>query len=118
MNWFRQIHDLWTQMGAARFVLFFGLLSSATVAYVMFGMWASDRIGWPEAYGFRCQGRGCVFIQMAQSYKLLQSPTLDELIVFAWLWAIIGPAIIAAVIIVIRRKWKRHSQRIRPLRPN
>ncbi len=119
MNWFSQIRGLWHTMGAARFLLFFGLLTSAIIAYGLFVGWAGDRIGWPEAYGFQCHGRkGCIFVQLAHSYKLLQTPTADELLLFAVLWAIIGPAILAALFIVVRRKWAAYQGRIRPFRPD
>lgn len=78
-------------------------------------MWLAEQVGWPDAYGFHCHGRGCFWIEMAHSYKLLKTAQIYELLLFAWLWLI--PATTLSMIgFVLTRRWLiRYRNRIRPM---
>ncbi len=64
-------------------------------------VWLSNRIGWPESYGFACHGRGCLLQDLYHSPLLLNGGNAYELGLFAILWALpgcIGAAIIYALL--------------------
>jgi hypothetical protein len=50
--------------------------------------WLSSKIGWPQAYGFQCYGRGCWMKDLAHSPALLAGGSAYELALFALLWTI------------------------------
>ncbi|WP_411341853.1 hypothetical protein V6U71_08635 [Sphingopyxis sp. J-6] len=56
----------------------------------------ANKIGWPEAYGFDCHGRGCLLQDLYHSPSLLSGGSFYELALFAFLWAV--PVIIVAAI--------------------
>lgn len=109
------MRELWRTLGAARFLLFFGCISVLTVACGTASWWIGKQIGWPEAYGFQCRGKRCLWVYLWHSHKLLSDGSFYELLYFAWLWFIPAATIIAIAVILIRRRIKRRATRIRPL---
>ena len=61
-------------------------LLTATVAYVLIGVGLSLQLGWPEQYGLRCSGRGCLGLYLHYSPELLRHGTILDYLLFAWLW--------------------------------
>jgi hypothetical protein len=106
---------LYHTMGPLRFFIFLGTLTIAIVGYGTIGWWLSKNIGWPDSYGFHCQGRGCLWIELYHSPQLLKAGRRDELILFAWMWLI--PAVTAVTLAaIISKRWlRRRKDRIRPL---
>lgn len=95
----------------------FWLLVVGTVVFILLlaagDMWLSDKIGWPEAYGFDCHGRGCFFEDLAHSPRLLRGGSAYELGLFALLWLL--PAFLAGVLVYAL--FKRFSRRRNDIRP-
>jgi hypothetical protein len=116
LNWFYQMKDLWETMGPVRFIAFFGGLTACIVGLVIVHHWLAAKINWPEAYGFRCSGRGCLWIELGHSAALLRGASFYEVLLFLWLWLIPGSGALTAIVIVVRRRWKRFRNRIRPIR--
>jgi hypothetical protein len=85
------------------------IVSILAVLYV----WLSDTIGWPEAYGFRCRGRGCWIEHLMHSQKLLGGGSRNELAFFALLWWM--PALLActAVYTLVKRRLRNRN----PIQP-
>jgi hypothetical protein len=56
---------------------------------------------YPDAYGFQCSGRGCLYREIWNSPVLLRDPDAFEIGLFAWLWSmpatVVGALIYAAV---------------------
>jgi hypothetical protein len=103
-------------MGAPRFILLFGGLTVFIVGFGTIGWWIADIIGWPDAYGFHCRGKGCLWIELGHSYKLLRAATLYELLLFAWLWFFPASTVTTIIFILTRRWIRRRRDRIRPRR--
>jgi len=102
-------------MGPFRFFVFLGTLTIIIVGYGTIGWWLSERIGWPDGYGFHCQGRGCLWIELYHSNRLLETGRRDELILFAWMW-LVPVATGVSVAIILGKRWaQRRRDRIRPL---
>ena len=116
LGWFSQMRDLWQTMGGLRFILFFGGLTVVIVGFGTTGWWLADKIEWPDAYGFHCRGKGCLWIELGHSYKLLDTATFYELLLFAWLWFIPASTVLTISFILTRRWMRRRRNRIRPLR--
>ena len=110
------MRDLWQTMGGLRFILFFGGLTVVIVGFGTTGWWLADKIEWPDAYGFHCRGKGCLWIELGHSYKLLDTATFYELLLFAWLWFIPASTVLTISFILTRRWMRRRRNRIRPLR--
>lgn len=102
-------------MGVLRFTIFFGGLFAIIVGIALLHEWLAGQIAWPNAYGFRCSGRGCWWVELYHSPELLRGGTIYEFELFALLWSIPAAFGIPATFIVIRRWWKRHRNRIRPM---
>ncbi|WP_461158996.1 hypothetical protein [Sphingobium sp. TomMM35A] len=116
MGWFSQMRDLWQTMGALRFILFFGGLTIIIVGFGTVGWWLAAKIEWPDAYGFHCRGKGCLWIELGHSYKLLYTAKFYELLLFAWLW-FIPASTVSTISFILTRRWiRRRRDRIRPLR--
>ena len=95
----------------------FWLLMVGTVLFILLlaagDIWLSDKIGWPERYGFGCRGRGCFFEDLAHSPQLLRGGSMYELALFALLWLL--PAIIVGVLIYALFKRLNRRDHIRPM---
>jgi hypothetical protein len=102
-------------MGPARFTVFFGGLTALITSFAAAGVWLMNQIGWPEAYGFSCRGRGCWVDHMWNSPKLLKQGRALEQLLFAHFWLI--PCLTASIVgVVLLNRWlKRRRTRIRPL---
>lgn len=74
-------------------------------------IWLSSKIGWPEAYGFDCHGRGCFFQDLIHSPKLLQGGSAYELGLFILLWSL--PACVFGVLayVLVKRLSRRNNLR-------
>lgn len=101
-------------MGPLRFFLFVGTLTSAIVVYATIGWWLSNKIGWPDRFGFHCQGRGCLWVELYHSPRLLEARRRDELILFAWMWLIPVTMAVASLVVVLKRWLRQRRDRIRP----
>ncbi len=104
-------------LGPLRFWLLLGGTILACVGFGIAHWWLAERIGWPDAYGFHCRGRGCLWREWFHSPLLLKSPNPYGLLLFALLWSV--PAIVAstAVFVWLKRWLHRHRTRIRSLDP-
>lgn len=115
MKEFAELVAAYRQLGPVRFSLIAGGTLAAILAVAIPLIVLSERVGWPEAYGFSCR-RKCLALHMWYSPKLLEGGSADELLLFLVIWSI--PLLTAgAVITVLARRWfKRHRERIRPMR--
>ncbi len=109
--------QLYRGIGPLRFwTLLIGMLAFFG-AWAGIGIWLEERVGWPDAYGFHCGGRGCLFVDLWHSPSLLGG-NLDELELFAWIWFL--PALLigslASALIYARVK-KRRRNPILPMNP-
>lgn len=111
---FTDLKAAYGQLGALRFTLIaVGTLAAIltfTIAFVIL----SDKIGWPENYGFTCR-RKCALDHMWHSPKLLAGGARDELLLFFVIWSI--PLAGAAFIVpsVLMCLLKRRRDRVRPM---
>jgi hypothetical protein len=112
---FYRLKDLYQQMGAVRFLLFFGGLTLIIAAYAAVMAWLSGKNGWPTDYGFSCRGRGCLWVQLYHSPMLLRTGRLYELLLFAWLWLIPGATSIAISVILSKRWLLKRKNSIRAI---
>jgi hypothetical protein len=115
MEWFREMRSHYELMGPARFSVFFGGLTATIVAFGSLGWWLSEVIGWPEAYGFRCGGRGCYFLYLIESPKLLRSGGAYEISLFVWFWFIPAGTSASIAWVLFKRFLTRRRDRIRPM---
>lgn len=109
----------WQEMSGYRSQLgslaFWTLIVGTVVFILLFAgadIWLSSKIGWPDAYGFHCQGRGCWIENLSHSPKLLAGGNKYELGLFALLWSL--PAVSVAFVLYALVKRKRRS-RIQPM---
>ena len=111
---FTDLKAAYSQLGALRFTLIavgtLTVIITFTIAFVAL----SDRIGWPENYGFTCR-RKCALDYMWHSPKLLAGGARDELLLFFVIWSI--PLAGAAFIVpsVLMRLINRRRARIGPV---
>jgi hypothetical protein len=114
MKAFADLAAAYRQLGPLRFTLIAGgtiaLILTFTLAFVIL----SDRIGWPENYGFTCR-RKCVLDHMWHSPKLLAGGARDELLLFFVIWSIPLAGAVFIVPSVLMRLIKRRRDRIRPM---
>src|SRR6478735_2542360 len=115
MSRLSDLRDYYRIMGPLRFTIFFGGLTAILIGFASIGFWLASKTGWPEAYGFRCHGRGCLPIELYHSPALLQHGGLYALLLFAWMWLLPFAFGSAVGVIVLRRWLKRRRNRIRPL---
>ena len=100
----RYLRHLQVELAGPRKILGTGkfwLLMGGTIMFVLLlaggQIWLSDKIEWPNAYGFDCQGRGCFFEDLAHSPELLRGGSIYELALFALLWLL--PVILISVLV-------------------
>ena len=115
MAWFREMRGYYELMGPVRFSIFFGGLTVAMVAFGAIGWWLSQIIGWPEAYGFECRGRGCLWVHLSESPKLLRNRGAYEIALFIWFWFIPAGTSATVACVLFRRFLKRRRDGIRPM---
>ena len=115
MQWWEDQNAYYQSLGAARFIGLYAAMIAYLVVCVCLLTWLSDETGWPEAYGFRCHGRGCWTTYLWHSFDLLKRATFAEVALFALLWHL--PAIVGALVLIVvgRRRVKRWKNRIRPM---
>lgn len=113
MGWFSELKDLYRTMGPLRFCMFFGGLTIILVVYATTGWWLSEQIGWPDRYGFHCQGRACIWIEMYHSGRLLETGRSEELFLFAWIWFIPVALAVPAMTILLKKWAEKRRKRIR-----
>lgn len=83
-----------------------------TIALLGWGLvyaWLAGKIGWPEAYGFQCRGRGCFWVELAETPRLLRAATLYELLLFAWIWFMPAATAIAIMFVRATRRGSPHG---------
>lgn len=115
MRWLDQQIGLFYALGPVRYWM---IMVGTVVFAIGFGTlvwWLSEKIGWPDAYGFHCRGKGCLLTQLWHSPALLQNPNGYTLALFAVLWFIPATTGIAVTIILVRRALVRRRNRIRPM---
>lgn len=114
MKGFAELASAYRQLGPLRFSLIAGGTLAAILAVAIPLIILSEKVGWPEAYGFSCR-RKCLALHMWHSPKLLDGGSRDEVLLFLVIWSI--PLMTGGVVItVLLRRWlKRHRARIRPL---
>ncbi len=115
MRWLDDQRGLYHTLGPARY---WTIMVGTVVFCIGFGTlvwWLSEKIGWPDAYGFQCRGKGCLFLELWHSPSLLQNPNGYALALFAALWFIPATTGIAVTIILARRALIRRRNRIRPM---
>lgn len=114
MNAFAGIAAFYRTAGPRRSILLFGGSIVAVAGHLFIFSRFANRIGWPEAYGFKC-GRKCMVSHMWHSPKLIAGGSADELALFAVIW-IVPAALAAYAVIFVGRRWlKQRRNRIRPL---
>ena len=88
------------------------LIGTVLVVLLLAGadVWLSDKIGWPEAYGFQCRGRDCWIQNWMHSPKLLRGGSAYELSLFALLWWM-PTVVVGCAIYGLRRRLGRHRTR-------
>ena len=105
---FVDLRSRWQEMSSYAAVLGpsrFWLLIAGTLVFIALfagaNIWLSDKIGWPEAYGFSCHGRGCWIDDLSHSPMLLRGGSSYELGLFALIWTLpsflVGCLIYAAI---------------------
>ncbi|HMI18571.1 MAG TPA: hypothetical protein VK533_03415 [Sphingomonas sp.] len=82
----------------------FWVIIAVLTAWAALGMWLEMRIGWPDRYGFHCQGKACWMSDLWHSPILLHGGYLGEYALFAWIWSM--PAFLATFFI-----WSRRAKR-------
>lgn len=91
-------------------------LGVGTVLFILLAaaadMWLSNKIGWPESYGFNCRGRGCWIDNLSHSPELLRGGSVYELSLFAVLW-LLPAVIIGGIIFALVRRWR--SKAVAPM---
>ena len=102
-------------MGPLRFTIFSGGLLTIVIGMVLLHDWLAGQIAWPNAYGFRCSGRGCWWIELSYSAELLRGGTIYEFALFALLWSIPGSVGVLTAFTLIKQWWKRRRDRILPM---
>lgn len=110
---FRHIRD---ELALASFKLW--LLIVATIVFILLWagceIWLSNKLGWPEAYGFSCHGRGCFFEDLSHSPRLLRGGSVYEVELFAMIWLL--PAFLVGTLVYAFIKWLfRPQSYIRPM---
>lgn len=103
MGYFGELKSYYGELGPVRFWAWFG----GTILFILFvaagQLWLSDKIGWPDSYGFHCERR-CWMRHLIHSPKLLRGSSAYELALFAWLWAI--PASCAGIVLyALLKRW-------------
>lgn len=105
----------WSELRALRDGMPPGRFWSMVLGTVLFimgytgaSMWLKDRIGWPERYGFSCNGRGCWLSDLRYSSRLLEAGSGEEWALFLLMWTLPAMLIVAAVYVLIKRT---HSRR-------
>lgn len=116
----RYLRHVWADLAESRKTLEslrFWLLVAGTVLFILLlaagEMWLSDKVGWPEAYGFDCHGRGCFIQDLIHSPKLLRGGSVYEFGLFALLWAL--PAILVGVLVYAAFKRLSRGNHIGPM---
>lgn len=115
---FATIAALWRELGPLRFFLLTGMVCALVAGFIIAYIALARPIGWPEAYGVTCRGRGCLFDELWHSPRLLHGGSGGELAMFAFLWFMPATAAITLAWAAIRRWARQRRNRIRPMRPD
>ncbi|QNO29262.1 hypothetical protein EEB18_010180 [Sphingopyxis sp. OPL5] len=111
MGSFSETKALYSTLGPIRFSILMGGMIAFGLAFAGAEAWLSGKLNWPEAFGFQCRGRGCLFTKMGHSGQLLEAGGAYAWGLFALYWAM--PAIAICAVIVIRLRRRRRN----PIRP-
>lgn len=102
-----ELRESYRTLGPLRFWTIMGVL----MAWLGGGVWLQVAVGWPEAYGFHCRGKGCLFTDIWHSPVLLHHGGLLEWLLFAHFMTLPG-IFLVALVIVVRRKFRQRRPRI------
>ena len=97
-------------LGPMRFRAIFGGTVVFTLLLAGADMWLASKIGWPEAYGFDCRGRGCWIDNLSHSPKLLRGGSAYEIGLFALLWLLPAVVVGCAVYAIFKRRRRNPLQ--------
>jgi hypothetical protein len=67
------------------------------LAWLAIGLRLESITDFPDAYGFHCSGRGCLYREIWNSGVLLKDPDFYEICLFIWLWSL--PAVVAGSLV-------------------
>ncbi len=102
-----ELKEYYRTLGPLRFWSIMGVIA----AWIGIGIWLQEAVGWPEAYGFRCHGKGCLFTDIFHSPALLHHGGLLEWLLFAHFMTL--PMIfLVALGVALRRKFQNRRPRI------
>lgn len=73
-----ELREYYRLLGPLRF----WSIMAALLAWIGGGVWLQEAVGWPEAYGFTCHGRGCLFKDIWNSPELIRHGGLLEWLLF------------------------------------
>ena len=88
--------ETWRQMHTIKF----WVIVLVTVGWIALGAWLHMLLHWPQSYGFHCQGRACLVVELWHSGALLRNHSLAECGMFVWLWSF--PAFIVGPIVLVK----------------
>jgi len=97
-----ELKQSYRQLGAAKFLS----LMAGVLAWIALLTWLSVKVDWPDAYGFHCSGRGCLFDDLWHSPALLQHGGIYADALFVCMWAMI---VIPAAFVIwskLRKRWR------------
>lgn len=112
MSRFSELREGYRELGPLRFSLLMGATLAVILTAAGIYAWLSEKIGWPDAYGFRCTGRGCLLSNLTHSPRLLEQAGAYELGLFAFIWFL--PTFIFGCLVYAYLK-RRRRNRILPL---
>ena len=101
---FSELKASYKKLGPLRFWAWLGGTILLILLWVGAQFWVSYKIGWPDSYGFECRGKGCLFVHMAHSAKLLRGGSAYELTLFALLWSWVALIVGWAIYALLKRR--------------
>lgn len=114
MKTFTDLAAAYRELGPLRFSLIAGGTLAAIIVFTLAYVALSERVGWPEAYGFSCS-RKCAGPVIWHSPKLLENGSAAEVLLFLVIWSIPLSAVAIAVPMLLIRWLKRRRVRTRPM---
>jgi hypothetical protein len=106
-KWWLQddIRSVLKALGPLRFCLLLAGLIALLLLVIAISGWLNGKTGWPDAYGFHCQGRGCYLKEFQYSHRLLEGGSLYERLLFVWIWC--GPVLLGCVGVIRLLLWMK-----------
>lgn len=119
MHWFDQQRELHRALGPMRYWALMTFIAVLIIGYGTLRWWLAEKVGWPQSYGFECSGKGCAYTELWHSPSLLRNPSGYALALFVVIWAFpaaLGICLAVAMVAIVRRRWARRRNRIRPMK--